>query len=396
MSLDWIMEKARENEGELLRHERFLRMHPEVGFELKETLGYIESVLASLGLQPLRCGRAGIIACIYGERDGEVFLLRADCDALSLIDERGEEHIIHACGHHMHTAMLLGAAKILAESRDKFCGCVKLMFQGAEEILSGAKDMIENGALESPTPSAGMTLHVMSGVPLEVGSVVLPTRERGAPAATFFEVSVKGKGAHGAMPQMGADALISAAHIVCALNVLSSREVGLDTGFLLTIGSMQSGRSANAIAETAYLSGSLRSFDEDLCERMQMRVGELCRCVAQGFRTEAEISFTHGTPVLYTDIELCNREAKALRAVLGEKSVMPEDELEWLSLVGGSEDFAYVSREIPTFALAISAGNIEDGYTAPLHNPGVKFDTRVLSAGAAAYVTCAINFLNVK
>ncbi len=376
-------------------HARYLYAHPEVGFELHDTFDYVERILGEIGVRSQKCGRCGIVGRIEGRKQGEGkhFLLRADMDALLGIDKANPEKAMHACGHHMHTAMLLGAAELLVKLRDRLCGTVTLMFQPAEEILEGALDMIKDSLFDPHAPDGGMMVHILSGVELEVGRVVVSVGGVGAPGADFFRISVHGKGTHGALPQFGVDPILASAHILTSLCEIGEREIGFSQPTALTVGRMYGGESANVIPEFAYLEGSLRSFDEDVRARIKTRIGEIAESTARAFRADAYVEYLGGCPSLLNDCELSERLYNSFSGVFGEDKVCYSSELAWLSLSGASEDFSYVSREIPTVMVAIGAGDSREGYNAPLHSKDVRFDERALLNGTIAYTAAAVDFL---
>ena len=190
-------------QGDLTRNRRWLHTHPRVAFDIAETVEYVKQELENLGLSPVPCGRAGLTATIgQGE---PCFLLRADMDALPIPEESGEEFsstngAMHACGHDLHTAMLLGAARLLKTHESELKGTVKLMFQPAEEIFEGARDMLANGVLEDPRPGGAVMLHVTAGAPMPAGMVITMAPGVSAPAADYFTIHVQGRGCHGSTP----------------------------------------------------------------------------------------------------------------------------------------------------------------------------------------------------
>ena len=237
-----ILEKAQLDYDKIIENRLFLHSHAEVGFDLKQTLAYVNQELTSMGYEPTPCGKAGLVALAGGKKPGKVFLLRADMDALPIkedadVDFTSKNDNMHACGHDMHTVMLLEAARILKAYEDEINGTVKLMFQPAEEILEGSHDMITNGVLENPAVDAGLMIHVMTGMPLTSGTAIVCDGGVSAPAADFFTINIQGKGCHGSMPWKGVDPINAAAHIVIALQELLAREIAPTEGTALTIGS---------------------------------------------------------------------------------------------------------------------------------------------------------------
>lgn len=295
----------------------------------------------------------------------------------------------------MHTAMLLGAAQLLKTHEKELNGTVKLMFQPAEEILEGAKDMTEAGVLQSPAPSAAMMIHVMTAAPLPAGSAVVADAGVSAPAADFFTVKIQGKGCHGATPHMGIDPITVAAQLVLAMQTVHARELAVGDKSVLTFGSVQAGQSANAIPDTAVLKGTLRAFSDQTRDYLKTRLKEISRLIARAHRATAKVTFTSGCPTLINDGALSEKVQKYLEEFLGEKNVFAAAQLtrgNAAPSAGGSEDFSYVSHQVPSLMIALSAGE-QRRYPYPLHHPKVRFDEEVLPVGAAIYAYAAMRFL---
>lgn len=392
-----LLNEAKKWQKELITARRWLHEHAEVGFRLGKTTAYIQEKLEEMGYAPQKLGKAGLLAQI-GEGE-KTFLLRADMDGLPIREETGLSYAcksgnMHACGHDMHSAMLLGAARLLKAREKSLKGRIKLLFQPAEETLKGAKDAIKSGVLENPKVNGGMMLHVMTATPFPTGTIVV-AKGVSAPAADYFEIRVKGKGCHGSAPQNGVDALSAAAHILIALQEISARELSPAAPAVLTVGSIKAGEAGNAISGEAALFGTLRAFDETVRNRLKKRLAEIARGVAKAFRAGVSVRFPSGCPTLVNDESLSALVETATAKLLGKEGVF--DSLKLGGGVkegnGGSEDFAYISHEIPSVMLAIAAGEAGKGYGYPLHHPKARFDEKALSIGAAAYANAALNFL---
>ena len=381
-------------QAEMVENRRWLHAHAETGFELPQTVGFIKKKLTETGCVPLDCGRAGVVTVI-GKGD-RAFLLRADTDALPIAEKSGLSFAcktgnMHACGHDMHTAILLGAAKLLKARERELRGAVKLLFQPAEERLEGAKDTIEAGVLQEPEVGAAMMLHVMTDTPMESGRIVVSSAGVSAPAADYFQIRVRGKSCHGSAPQNGVDALLIAAHILVALQELSAREIPASSPVVLTVGSLYAGTGGNIIADTALAEGTLRAFDEELRAKIKARMGELVRGVARALQGRARLRFTSGCPALLNDEHVCAFAERELKELFGEKEIFSSEQFSGRARgMGGSEDFAYISREVPSVMIALCAGERGKGYRYPLHHPKVKFDESALYIGAAALARCAL------
>lgn len=395
-SIDFLKE-AKAIENEIIENQRYLHQNAEVGFELSKTTEYVKNKLEEFGCKVESCGKNGLVSLI-GKGEGKTFLLRADMDALPIKEEADidcacENGNMHACGHDFHTAMLLGAAKLLKNHENEINGTVKLMFQPAEEILSGAKNMIENGVLENPRPDGALMLHIMAGLPLKTGTIIVATGVS-APAADYFTINVQGKGCHGSTPQQGVDALTIGAHILIALQEINARELGVSDEATLTIGKMNGGTTGNVIADKTILEGTLRAYDEEIRRHIKKRISEITQGIANTFRGKGTADFGNGCPPLKNDGELSKGIEKYLTDAFGEDWVLNTEKMGGrTNKSGGSEDFSYISQEVPSLMLALAAGNSEEGYIYPQHHPKVKFDEKVLPIGSAVLAHSAFSWL---
>lgn len=388
-----IVERANAQKQWQLRIRRTLHANAEIGFQLKDTVGIVKRELINLNVPFEDCGKCGIVAWIGDRRSKNVILLRADMDGLPMYETTGEKYAcktgnMHACGHDIHTAAVLGVAKLLMESKEKPKGLVKLLFQPAEEILQGASDVIANGALKNPAPKAAVAMHVSTGVTLSTGTLVLSSREIAAPAADYFQIDFHGKSCHGATPDKGADALLAAAYTTIALQTLVAREQQVDDPFVLTIGSMQAGSAGNAIAETARLQGTMRAYSETTREKIKTRMAEIVRAQAKTVGVTAKVTFTGGCPTLKNDKRLVQLAKSCAEKLFPAQQVVVTD-----GRGGGSEDFAYISQEIPSVLMVIAAGQIANGYKYPLHHPKTCFDEEVLPVASALLAQFVIDYL---
>ncbi len=399
MTKEQILQEASALQDEIISHRLWLHTHAETGFDLTETKPYVKSTLTEMGYTVQECGKAGLVTTV-GKPGGKVLLLRADMDALPIAEEADVDFAckngrMHACGHDMHTAMLLGAAKILKAHESELGGTVKLMFQPAEEIFEGSKDMIASGVLENPRPDAALMIHVAAGMPLPAGTVVVSAPGVSAPAADYFTIRVHGKGCHGSAPQNGIDPLTAAAHILIALQEIQARELSASDEAVLTIGTFHAGEAGNVIPDTATMGGTIRTYDEKTRAYLKERMTAIAQSIAEAFRASAEVSFGSGCPTLVNDKDLSEKVTGYLKDLLGANRAFTTAELSGGKPArgGGSEDFAYVSHEVPSLMLALAAGEPSKGYPYPQHHPKVKFDESVLSTGAAVFVDCALQYL---
>ena len=401
MTTERFLQEASELERELILSRRYLHTHPETGFDLENTLAYVKKELISMGYEPKECGKAGLVALAGGTQEGKVFMIRGDMDALPVREEAdvefpSENGKMHACGHDMHTAMMLGAARLLKAHEDEICGTVKLMFQPAEEIFEGSHDMIKNGLLKNPDVDAALMIHVMAGLPMPTGTVIVCGGGVSAPAADYFSIKIQGKGCHGSMPNNGIDPINVAAHIITALQEIHARELALSDEAVLTIGSIHGGDAANVIPDTVELCGTIRTYDEEIRSFLKTRMNEISQGIAASFRASAEVSFGSGCPTLVNDPDLSACTTKSVQELLGPSKAFNADQFSAMSgqsKTAGSEDFAYVSLEVPSIMLALAAGNPNQGFCYPQHHPKVKFDEAALSVGSAIYTYTAMRWL---
>lgn len=391
-----MISKALSHKETLVRHRRFIHEHAEVHNELPITTQYVISELKAMGYEPEEICQSGIVA-LAGKRKGKTFLLRADMDALPMVEEntlhfKSKTGHMHACGHDMHTAMLLGAARLLKEHEEELDGQVKLMFQPAEETLHGAKSMIEAGVLKNPSVDAAMMIHVMSGMPLPSGSVLVPQGGVLSAAADWFKISVQGKGGHGAMPNTTVDPLNVISHIHIGLQEILSREVAPGDNVALTIGQMHGGATSNVIPDMAYLAGTARTFGEETRSYVRQRIEEIASGVSNTYRASANVVFERGCPSVVVDQKLRDQ------VYIFASDLVATDRLIDPAAIGftkmsGSEDFAHVSMEVPSIMVSLAAGSPEENYTFPMHHPKVMFDEEALHVGAALYAHVAMEWL---
>ena len=399
-----ILQEAAAYQEQLVQTRRYLHSHPETGFDLKNTTEYVRKELIAMGYEPVMCGKSGIIALAGKKKSGKVFLIRGDMDALPIKEESdvpfsSDNGKMHACGHDMHTTMMLGAARLLKSHEYEIEGTVKLMFQPAEEIFEGSDDMINAGVLNSPDVDAAMMIHVMAGLPIPAGTVISCDGGVSAPAADYFYIDIQGKGCHGSMPNNGVDPVTIAAHIITGLSEINSRELGLSDDAVITIGTINAGNAANVIPDTAHMSGTIRTYDEETRSYIKQRVSDIASNIASAYRGSASVTYRSGCPCLLNNPDLATCSAKYLNELLGPSRTFTAAQLNAMSGGGkaskstGSEDFAYVSQKVPSIMFALAAGTPQDGYCYPQHHPKVKFDEAILSEGSAVYAYTAMRWL---
>jgi hippurate hydrolase len=276
--------------------------------------------------------------------------------------------------------MLLGAARLLKEAEERLRRRVRLLFQSAEELLEGAKDCVAAGVLDGVT--SGMMLHVLPSMPFPVGTAIVSAEGVSAPAADFFDWTVSGKGCHGSSPWQGVDALLIGAKVVTALESLNSREVSPLTPVTLTLGAFHAGDVANAIAERATISGTIRAMDEKTRSFVKKRMEEIGKTTAKVFRGSAKLAYNGGCPCLKNDGEVSAAVYALAKKTIGKEKVILSSVLP-KGGIGGSEDFAYIAEKIPAVMVGICAGSGGQVRGEPLHSPKVCFDEECMPYGVA-------------
>lgn len=392
-----IVQEAQQIQNDLVAWRRHLHQNPELSMELPKTAAFVKSKLEEMGYEPHYVAGTGVTALAGGKKPGKCFLIRGDMDALPITEESGVEFrstngCMHACGHDFHTTMLLGAAKLLKEHEDEINGTIKFMFQPAEETLKGAKAMIEDGILENPKVDAAAMMHVGAGLSKAPSGVIfVPDGGAFSSASDWFEILIKGKGGHGAMPENTIDPLNVAAHLHIALQAIHSREIAAADNAVVTIGVMSGGTTNNVIADTAVLKGTIRTFDENVRQFIFRRIKEISHGVAQTFRAEAEVQIVEGCPSVVCNGAVASDVRDSLRAVFGP--AVPDPKMLGMQKMNGSEDFSFVTQKVPSVMMMLMAGSLEEGYAYPMHHPKAIFNEAVLWQGAAAYAIAAMGWL---
>ncbi len=384
------LEAARRNRDTLVADRRWFHRHPETGCDLPATAQHIRDRLTAMGLDPRDIGPCGIVATVGGRRGGRTFLLRADMDALPMREGSGlpfasDTDAAHTCGHDLHMAILLGAARLLKDREEELDGVVKLVFQPDEEGLTGASALIEAGVLEDPPVDAALGLHVLSG-DMEPGSFTVSAGPVMA-SSDRFRIVLRGYGGHGAMPHVAIDPIQAGVHLHLALQGIVAREVDARSPLVITVGSFHAGSAANVIPETAELLGTMRTLDEETRVLGRRRIEEVANGIAATFRTRCDIVWLSGTPPVVNDPDL----TQELKGYLEKTATGIGPTL----VMMGSEDFAFYAARVPGTFLFLGAGGSDPAYRqAFAHHPRVVFNEEALPYGAAALAGCAAAWLS--
>jgi hippurate hydrolase len=393
-----ILKEAMGLKDDLIAYRRHIHQHPEIGMELYKTAAFVKEELIKMGYAPTEISKNGILAIAGGLKPGKTLLLRGDMDALPIKEEsdlsfKSCNEYMHACGHDFHTSMLLGAAKLLKLHENELHGTVKLMFQPGEEIILGAKEMIEAGVLENPKVDMALMIHLYPNLELDRGSLIIPHAGPTTLAADWFEIEILGKGGHGAMPHATIDPLNVAAHMHLALQSINSRETNpLDTS-ILTIGVMEGGDIGNVIPDKAVLKGTIRTFNEENRAFIHERLKDIAHHTAASFRASCQVHIRQGCPSIVSDSKVIENVHEALSKMLEANQLLSMDEVFKEGKILFSEDFSYITQSTPGAILLLSSGHKDLGYHYPLHHPKVRFDEEILCIGAAVHAQNALWYL---
>ena len=379
---------------EIIHIRRYLHQHPELSFEEVETGKYIAKKLKSYGI-PFEHGMAGngVVALIKGKNSTlKTIALRGDIDALPIKEANDvpykskNEGVMHACGHDVHTASLLGVAKILNAIKDHFEGTIKLIFQpGEEKLPGGASIMIKEGVLQNPAPISIFGQHVHP--PLEAGKIGIRPGMYMASTDELY-MTVTGAGGHGALPQNCVDPILITSHIVVALQQIVSRNANPTVPSVLTLGKINStGGATNIIPSEVKLEGTFRTMDEVWRKEAHQKMIKMAEAIAEGMGGKCEFEVRRGYPFLINNEDLTLRAKRNAQAFLGEENVID------LPIRMTAEDFAYYSQEIPACFYRLGTGNKAKGITSNVHTDTFDVDESALELGMGLMTWLAINEL---
>lgn len=372
------------------RHQ--IHAHPELGFAEHLTSALVERELIAAGIETTRLVQTGVVGVIKGKRPGKTLLLRADMDALPVEERSGEPFssmvsgVMHACGHDAHTAMLLGAAVMLAAERDRLAGTIKLVFQPAEEGPGGAKPMIEAGVLERPKVDAAVMIHVLPL--LETGVVGWRTGPMMA-SADEFRLEISGRGGHAASPHLGVDTIPVAAEIVGALQRIASREVDPLESVVLSIGTIHGGQRSNIICDRTELAGTVRCFNEPLRASIPRRIERIAQGICDAHGARCTLHYAMGYPSVQNDARLTRLVAQ----VLAQTPAIRLVELGAPRM--GAEDFAYFAQAVPGCVLRLGVVPAGTRDPAMLHAPEFRLDDRALRTGVTVFRELALQLPSI-
>ncbi|MGA0443739.1 MAG: amidohydrolase [Flavobacteriaceae bacterium] len=396
-------------EPKVIEWRHHIHQNPELSNREFATSAYIAAHLQSLGIE-VQTGVAhtGVVGVLKGNRPGKVVALRADMDALPVVERNelpyksnvittfnGQETgVMHACGHDTHVAILMGVAEVLAKNKN-FPGTVKFIFQPAEEGAppgeeGGAKLMVKEGVLENPKVDVIFGLHINSGT--HVGKITYKPGGMMA-ASQRFVINVKGKQAHGSAPWQSVDPIVASAQIINGLQTLVSRESQLTKeAAVISVGSIHSGIRFNIIPESLEMIGTIRTLDLDMKEHIRKRMNEMVPAIAQAYRAEATVEIQDGTDITFNDTALTTQILPSLQRVAGKENVIEID------AITGAEDFSYFQKEVPGFFFFLGGTPLSmDEKDAPSHHtPAFFVDDASMKLGVKALTQLTLDYLAKK
>ena len=392
-----FLKEAEGIEQEVIGWRRHVHQYPELLMDLPETAAFVERELKNMGYEPEYICQSGIVAVLDSQKPGKTLLLRADMDALPIQEANEVEYIsrhegiMHACGHDAHTAMLLGAARVLSENKDRIPGTVRLLFQTDEEGSRGAERTIKEGGIQGADAVFGTHIGTILSKDIPSGTMVCTP---GCCMASFdkFVIRVKGNGCHGSTPEKGVDPINIASHIVINLQEIVAREIAATKPAVLTIGHMEAGFAYNVIPSEALIEGTIRALEEDVRQELARRIKEVAEATARTFRGEVEYEMIWGAPPVISDPEMAALAADCAREVVGESRVI--DHVDAPNM--GGEDFAYFLNQVPGAFMFLSSSNPEKHTDVPHHNPRFNVDEDVLWIGSAMFVKIVERFLEIE
>ncbi|MCX8712782.1 amidohydrolase [Gilliamella sp. B3464] len=374
------MSRINELKSEMIAWRHHIHAHPETAFEEKKTTKFIIEKLKSFGITELYTDFAptGVVGIIDGKKEGRVIALRADIDALDIIEENKIDYCstipgkMHACGHDGHTATLLGVAKYLSEHRD-FSGTVVVIFQPAEENEGGARVMVENGLFDRFPIEAVYGIHNQPNMKLNHFYI-----NHGPMMASYdvFEIKVTGVGAHAAAPHLGKDTILTATQIVNSLQSIVSRNVDPISSLVVSVTQIHSGDTWNVLPQQAVIRGTVRAFSADVQDMAEQRITQIATGIASTFEAKAEVDYQRRYPATINYAKQADIAIEAAKNVVGENGLII-DPLPSM----GSEDFAFMLQKIPGVYVWLGAGK-----GANLHNPAYNFNDEVLITGAQYFI----------
>lgn len=386
MKIRKLLEKY---EDQIITWRREFHENPELSGEEIRTSERVCEELKKVNIEVKRIGKTGVLGILEGNKPGKTVALRADMDALPIQEANNipykskNKGIMHACGHDGHTAMLLGAAKLLSQMRDKIKGRVKFIFQPAEESTQGASMMIKGGAIEGVDAILG--IHLWAD--LAVGKVSVDPGPRMA-STDMFKITIKGKGGHGSMPHQGVDAILAASAVAIDLQSIVSREINSLDPAVLSIGKFCGGERWNILCDKVLMEGTTRCFNPQIRDKFPSMIERIIKETAKAYRAKGKLEYILGCPPVINNFQISQIASQSVIKNFGEESVVKFEK------VTAGEDFAFYAQEAPSVFAFVGVGNERKGANYPHHHRKFNIDEDALIIGTSLYGQFALDFLS--
>lgn len=391
-TLDRIKALAKAYAPDTVQVRRHIHANPELSFEEYNTAAYVKQVLGQYGIEAESMANTGLVALVKGRNpEKKTIALRADMDALPILEanevayKSNNEGVMHACGHDVHTASVLGTARILQELRGEFEGTVKLVFQpGEEKFPGGASIMIKEGVLQNPAPESILGQHVFPLLP--AGKVGFKSGMYMASADEIY-ITVKGKGGHAALPEMNVDPVLISAHLLVALQQIVSRHASPKVPTVLSFGKVEAKGATNVIPNEVKIEGTFRTMNEVWRREAHQKIKKLAESLCESMGGSCDIDIKFGYPFLQNDPIVTGIARKAAEVYLGAENVVD------LDLWMGAEDFAYYTQQVPACFYRLGTRNEARGITSGVHTPTFDIDETALETGIGLMAWIALQEL---
>ncbi|MED3563428.1 amidohydrolase [Bacillus xiapuensis] len=386
-----LFDKLEKLYSEMVNIRRDLHMNPELSFQEVNTPKKVAEFLTNLGLEvKTGVGGRGVTGLLRGGKPGKTVALRADFDALPIQDEKDVEYkskvpgVMHACGHDIHTAALLGVAKVLSEVRDKIEGNIVFIHQFAEEVIpGGAKSMVEDGCLEGVDVIFGAhvsSMHPYGFIGIKEGYICA--------CGDTFEIEIQGSGGHGATPHLTIDPVVTGSQVVMNLQQIVSRRVDPIKTAVVTVGAFNSGSGFNVIPDKATIIGTVRTFDEEVRDMIEEQMEQVVESTCKGAGAVANFKYTRGYPAVWNHPEETKRIEKLAASLFGERNV------HHIEAMMGMEDFAYYVKKVPGTFIWVGGANPEINAIYPHHHPKFDVDERAMLDIGKLFISAVMDYLS--
>lgn len=390
MSID-VLQKAKEIQDWVVNLRRDFHKHPEASFKEFKTSKIISEELIKMGLEVQHITETGVVGILKGKLDGKVIALRADIDALSVTEDTGlpfsseNPGFMHGCGHDCHISMLLGAAKILSEMKDNIRGTIKFIFQPAEEVALGAKQMIEAGVLKSPDVDFIFGMHIWSDIP--AGKVVVQPGPLMA-CGDMWDLTIKGKSCHGSAPWQGVDAITCAAAVIQGVQTLVSRVNDARSPIVINIGTIKGGERFNVTPGSVEITGMNRAFNSYSRKKMPEWLKNMIENICKGYNCTFDFNYKFVCAPTINDEKSTKLVKTSVSKLIGEENIPTFEK------IMGSEDFSEYLEHIPGTLILLGCRNEKKDCCYSHHSNHFKVDEDSLPIGVASYVQVALDYLN--